>query len=90
LRLAQQKRTGYLVEQWPDGTSYLVGYGATIGRGMYPGLGWTVLVRRACRARRSPPRALRLAQQKRTGYLVEQWPDGTSYLVGYGATIGRG
>ncbi len=45
LREARQRRTGYLVEEWPDGRSYLVGYGATKGRGIYPGLGWNVLVR---------------------------------------------
>jgi len=45
LREARQRRTGYVVEEWPDGRSYLVGYGATKGRGIYPGLGWNVLVR---------------------------------------------
>ncbi|RZA36911.1 MAG: PAS domain S-box protein [Lysobacteraceae bacterium] len=59
LRLAQQKRTGYLVEQWPDGMSYLVGYGATVGRGMYPGLGWTVLVRQDIDDAYAPVRRLR-------------------------------
>ena len=59
LRLAQQKRTGYLVEQWPDGVSYLVGYGATIGRGIYPGLGWTVLVRQDVHDAYAPVRSLR-------------------------------
>ena len=59
LKLAQQKRTGYLVEQWPDGASYLVGYGATIGRGAYPGLGWTVLVRQDVADAYAPVRRLR-------------------------------
>ncbi|VXC78078.1 ATP-binding protein [Massilia sp. 9I] len=59
LRLAQQKRTGYRVEQWPDGVSYLVGYGATVGRGMYPGLGWTVLVRQDVEDAYAPVRRLR-------------------------------
>ncbi len=59
LRLAQQKRTGYLVEKWPDGMTYLVGYGATVGRGMYPGLGWTVLVRQDIADAYAPVRRLR-------------------------------
>ncbi|WP_027863856.1 sensor histidine kinase [Massilia alkalitolerans] len=59
LRLAQQKRTGYLVEEWPDGLSYLVGYGATVGRGIYPGLGWTVLVRQDVEDAYAPVRRLR-------------------------------
>jgi PAS domain S-box-containing protein len=59
LRLAQQKRTGYRVEQWDDGVSYLVGYGATIGRGIYPGLGWTVLVRQDVDDAYAPVRRLR-------------------------------
>lgn len=58
-RLAQQKRTGYLVEEWPDGLSYLVGYGATVGRGIYPGLGWTVLVRQDVEDAYAPVRRLR-------------------------------
>ena len=58
LRLAQQKRTGYLVEEWPDGLSYLVGYGATVGRGIYPGLGWTVLVRQDVEDAYAPVRRL--------------------------------
>jgi len=59
LRLAQQKRTGYRVEKWDDGLSYLVGYGATIGRRMYPGLGWTVLVRQDVDDAYAPVRRLR-------------------------------
>jgi PAS domain S-box-containing protein len=46
LRYAQQvNRSGYLVEQWPDGKSYLVGASRSTGYAQYPGLGWTVLVR---------------------------------------------
>jgi PAS domain S-box-containing protein len=40
-----QKEGGYLVEQWPDGVSYLVGFARGHGYADYPGLGWTVLVR---------------------------------------------
>ncbi|QOY93191.1 PAS domain S-box protein [Massilia sp. UMI-21] len=59
LRLAQQHRSGYRVEAWPDGQSYLVGYGATLGRGQYPGLGWTVLVRQNVEDAYAPVRRLR-------------------------------
>jgi len=59
LRLGQQKRTGYVVEQWEDGATYLVGYGATVGRGAYPGLGWTVLVRQNVDDAYAPVRRLR-------------------------------
>lgn len=46
LRSAQlQKEDGYLVEKWPDGVSYLVGFARGHGYAEYPGLGWTVLVR---------------------------------------------
>ncbi|WP_020654658.1 ATP-binding protein [Massilia niastensis] len=45
LREARQQRNGFIEEHWPDGRTYLVGYGATRGRGIYPGLGWKVLVR---------------------------------------------
>jgi PAS domain S-box-containing protein len=45
-RQAQQSQgAGYLVEQWPDGKSYLVGVSRSKGYADYPGLGWTVLVR---------------------------------------------
>ena len=59
LRLAQGKRNGYMVEEWDDGRSYLVGYGATVGRGVYPGLGWTVLVRQDVHDAYAPVRHLR-------------------------------
>jgi len=59
LHLAQRKNTGYRVEQWPDGRSYLVGYATTVGRGLYPGLGWTVLVRQDVDDAYAPVRRLR-------------------------------
>lgn len=59
LQLARQRKSGYLVEQWEDGVSYLVGYGATVGRGAYPGLGWTVLVRQEIQDAYAPVRRLR-------------------------------
>ena len=59
LRLGRQQRTGYVVERWDDGATYLVGYGATVGRGAYPGLGWTVLVRQNVDDAYAPVRRLR-------------------------------
>ncbi|MCD2518683.1 ATP-binding protein [Massilia sp. G4R7] len=59
LRLAQGKHTGYVVERWDDGATYLVGYAATAGRGAYPGLGWTVLVRQNIEDAYRPVRRLR-------------------------------
>jgi len=59
LREARQGRTGYAVERWPDGRDYLVGYGATRGRGDYPGLGWYVLVRQDVHDAFAPVRELR-------------------------------
>ncbi len=59
LQLARQGKSGYLVEQWEDGVSYLVGYSATVGRGAYPGLGWTVLVRQEIQDAYAPVRRLR-------------------------------
>ncbi|WP_229507688.1 cache domain-containing protein [Massilia sp. Dwa41.01b] len=59
LRLAQHQETGHLVERWPDGTSYLVGFGRSKGFDSYPGLGWTVLVRQTQQEAYTPARALR-------------------------------
>ena len=42
---AREGRNGFLVEDWPDGRRYLVGYSKGQGYGPYPGLGWTTLVR---------------------------------------------
>ncbi|QJE01374.1 PAS domain S-box protein [Massilia forsythiae] len=50
---------GYLVERWPDGASYLVGYMRGHGYGAYPGLGWTVLVRQNVADAYAPVRRLR-------------------------------
>ena len=44
---AQDQEAGFLVERWPDGESYLVGFARSKGYDSYPGLGWTVLVRQA-------------------------------------------
>jgi diguanylate cyclase (GGDEF)-like protein/PAS domain S-box-containing protein len=45
LKRAQQAENGFLIETWPDGEDYLVGFSPTLGYQTYPGLGWTVLVR---------------------------------------------
>lgn len=47
LKAAHAKGSGFLVEEWSDGKSYLVGYSKTTGYGAYPGLGWTILVRQS-------------------------------------------
>ena len=65
LRLASLDRAragnegGYLVERWPDGRSYLVGYARGRGYAQYPGLGWTVLVRQEVADAYAPVRRLR-------------------------------
>lgn len=43
--LARQGKNGSLIETWPDGKRYLVGYSQSQGHQSYPGLGWSVLVR---------------------------------------------
>lgn len=42
---ASRGETGWAVEVWPDGHSYVTGYTATDGEGGYSGLGWSVLTR---------------------------------------------
>ena len=53
------KDSAYLVESWPDGKSYLVGYARGRGHAEYPGLGWTVLVRQDVVDAYGPVRRLR-------------------------------
>jgi PAS domain S-box-containing protein len=54
-----QVANGYVVERWPDGKSYLVGYARGRGYAEYPGLGWTVLVREDVVDAYGPVRRLR-------------------------------
>lgn len=56
---AQGNTDGYIVEKWPDGTSYLVGYSRSKGFREYAGLGWTVLVRQDLEDAYEPVRRLR-------------------------------
>lgn len=45
VRRARQGGTGSVIETWPDGKRYLVGYSPSRGYDVYPGLGWVVVVR---------------------------------------------
>jgi PAS domain S-box-containing protein len=58
--LAREGRSGYLVERWPDGASYLVGYSRSEGYRQYPGLGWSVLVRQNLDDAYAPVKRLRI------------------------------
>ncbi|HWU97546.1 MAG TPA: PAS domain S-box protein, partial [Oxalicibacterium sp.] len=44
---ATDYQSSYVVERWPDGKQYLVGYTKSRGYAVYPGLGWTILVRQS-------------------------------------------
>lgn len=58
LRLADVADSGYTVERWPDGNTYLVGFVESQGYLTYPGLGWTVLVYQPVATAFSPARTL--------------------------------
>ena len=53
------RRGQHLVERWPDGRDYVVGYQKGAGHANYPGLGWTVLVRQDVAQAYAPVRDLR-------------------------------
>jgi PAS domain S-box-containing protein len=59
MKAAQTGKEGYLVETWPDGGAWLVGYARGHGHAGYPGLGWTVLVRQNVDDAYAPVRRLR-------------------------------
>lgn len=42
---AARDKNGFVIETWPDGKRYLVGYSQSVGHESYPGLGWVVVVR---------------------------------------------
>lgn len=58
-RAAQSGGSGHLVEDWPDGYAYLVGYDRSSGYQSYPGLNWTVLVRQRLDDAYAPIRQIR-------------------------------
>ncbi len=58
LRLASVADSGYTVERWPDGNTYLVGFVESQGYLTYSGLGWTVLVYEPAATAFSPARTL--------------------------------
>ncbi|MBE7940269.1 MULTISPECIES: ATP-binding protein [Ramlibacter] len=57
-RMALQGRTGHVVEAWPDGRTYLVGFSRSKPYRDSPGLGWVVLMRQDLDATRAPVRAM--------------------------------
>ncbi|MBD0266744.1 MAG: EAL domain-containing protein [Cyanobacteria bacterium Co-bin8] len=58
LRLAQSQQSGYVVEEWPDGKTYLTGFVQGQGYDSYPGLGWIILVREQTDTAFAPAQAL--------------------------------
>ena len=51
-------KSGSVLETWPDGREYLVGYAPTLGRAPMDSLGWTVLVRKDVNEAFAPVAAL--------------------------------
>lgn len=45
VKRARLEKNGSVIETWPDGKRYLIGYSESRGHETYPGLGWVVLVR---------------------------------------------
>jgi len=58
-RRAGREQNGSVIETWPDGKRYLVGYSRSVGHESYPGLGWVVLVRQPLEQAFAPVEALR-------------------------------
>jgi len=58
LQLARSQQLGSVIEEWPDGQTYLVGYIASEGYRSYPGLGWTILVHEPTATALMPAQAL--------------------------------
>ena len=56
---AAREKNGSVVETWPDGRRYLVGYSRSVGHESYPGLGWVVVVRQPLDVAFGPVEALR-------------------------------
>jgi PAS domain S-box-containing protein len=55
---AASRQGGSVIERWPDGKEYLVGYSRDRGYMGYPGLGWRVLVRQDVEEAYAPVRDL--------------------------------
>ncbi|HEY1231319.1 MAG TPA: PAS domain S-box protein, partial [Ramlibacter sp.] len=55
---AADRGTGSMIERWPDGKDYLVGFSHDRGYQSYPGLGWRVLVRQDVESAFAPVRQL--------------------------------
>ena len=58
LQQAQQGVNSYLIEEWPDGKTYLTGFSASSGYRSYPGLGWITVTRQAVDAAFTPVTSL--------------------------------
>jgi diguanylate cyclase (GGDEF)-like protein/PAS domain S-box-containing protein len=56
---SNQSDSGYLLERWSNGKTYLVGYAKSSGYRDYPGLGWVSLVRQDVNDAFAPARELR-------------------------------
>jgi two-component system sensor histidine kinase/response regulator len=59
VKRAKREGTGWVIEDWPDGKRYLVGYSRSPGHASYPGLGWTVVVRQPVEVAFAPVDRLR-------------------------------
>ena len=57
-RARAQRGAGHVLERWPDGSDYVVGFARTAGHADYPGLGWTVLLRQDADNAYAPVRKL--------------------------------
>lgn len=57
---AVRDQTGSIIETWPDGKRYLVGYSHSVGHESYPGLGWIVVVRQPLEEAFRPVAELRI------------------------------
>jgi PAS domain S-box-containing protein len=60
LAAAGSRQAGSVIERWPDGKDYLVGYSRDRGYLAYPGLGWRVLVRQTVQDAYAPVRDLQV------------------------------
>ncbi len=54
IKQAKSGKNGWNQEAWPDGKQYLTGYAQGLGYLEFPGLGWTVLVRKPLDVAQAP------------------------------------